>query len=538
MFKKSILTILFLLPFIAYSQAVLSNSSPASDIISGFRQLSVKQLLDTANYYFNKNSTDTALICYSLITNTSIKDTDVKQQKGVLEALNKTAVIYYNLSDYRAACEFWIRALILCEEINDDVYKSRIYSNIGNLYISFYKYDMAKLYCLNALSLCQDSIVMTGIFNNLGVIELKDEKLDTAYYYFSKSLKISRKHNDVYLCNILNNLALLYQLRKQYDSAYYYYRLSLDDAKSNSNIETEAIIYLNLGRLFFEINKIDSALFYIGLSSAMAKENSFLGTLAENYLTLSKVEEARGHKDNAFARFKRYANLKDSIFNVGKFADINQIQRMYEISKTNQQIEQLVIEKQIKERTIYYQQAIQLITLLILVLVSLVLLVIFLQKRKLSTAYTVLFEKNLKIIDLQENLSEQQMEKYKKSALTHDMQDELLDRILMLMENTAVICDTKFTIDKLAELAQSNQTYVSQVINNTLKKNFRSFLNSYRVREAQRIFTAPDAAKYTIEAVALRVGFKSRSAFRDAFKEITGVSPTFYLKSIQKQHSL
>jgi len=204
---------------------------------------------------------------------------------------------------------------------------------------------------------------------------------------------------------------------------------------------------------------------------------------------------------------------------------------MYEVSKTNQQIEQLYVEQQIKERTIYYQTVIQIFSLVVLLLVSGVLLSVFLQKRKLNTAYKALFEKNLEIINLQEKSSE----KYKQNTLTYDMQNELLDRILTLMEDASVICDPKFSVDKLADLVQSNQTYVSRVINNALKKNFRSFLNSYRIREAQRLFSEPEAAKYTIEAVALRVGFNSRNAFHDVFKEITGVSPSFYLKSVQRR---
>jgi AraC-like DNA-binding protein len=44
----------------------------------------------------------------------------------------------------------------------------------------------------------------------------------------------------------------------------------------------------------------------------------------------------------------------------------------------------------------------------------------------------------------------------------------------------------------------------------------------------------PDATKFTIESLAFQVGFKSQSAFRDAFKDITGVNPNFYLKSMQE----
>ena len=153
-------------------------------------------------------------------------------------------------------------------------------------------------------------------------------------------------------------------------------------------------------------------------------------------------------------------------------------------------------------------------------------------------AYKILFEKNLRIMDFQENSSEKKIEKYRKNLLTCDMQNELMDRILIIMNDIPIICDPEFGIDKLAELVQSNQKYVSQVINIALKKNFRLFLNEYRIQEAQRIFSDPDVTKYTIESVALRVGFKSRNTFHNVFKEITGVTPNFYLKSMQEQHDL
>jgi AraC-like DNA-binding protein len=266
-------------------------------------------------------------------------------------------------------------------------------------------------------------------------------------------------------------------------------------------------------------------LFYIGLSNDVAKQNGFLKISSDNYLLLSKIEKSRGRNKSALDLYEKYASLKDSIFNVEKFGEINQLQRLYEISKTNNQIEQLVVEKQIKEKTIQYQKIIWIITLCVLLLVSMGLVFIYLQKRSLGIAYKTLFEKNIEIIDLKEHPSEKNTDKYKKNMPEGEMQDELLDKIFTIMEDIPVICDPKFSIDKLATLVESNNTYVSQIINNILKKNFRSFLNSYRIREAQRFFSAPDIAKYTIEAVALNVGFKSRSAFRDAFKEITGVSP-------------
>jgi YesN/AraC family two-component response regulator len=164
-----------------------------------------------------------------------------------------------------------------------------------------------------------------------------------------------------------------------------------------------------------------------------------------------------------------------------------------------------------------------------------VLTIIIVQKKQMKTAQKILFEKNAKLVELNINTDSKRLEKYRNSAQTDSMQSELLDKILALMEDTPTICDTEFSVDKLAELVSSNYTYVSQVINSVLKKNFRSLLNEYRIREAQRLLSSPDATKYTLEAIALQVGFKSRSAFREVFKKVTGVCPHFYLKSMQQQ---
>ncbi|MDR0436921.1 MAG: AraC family transcriptional regulator [Bacteroidales bacterium] len=512
--------------FIFFSIAPTANGEN-SDIISNFKHLPSQQLLDTANYYFKKNSTDTALVLYSLLINTIPKNSDIEHQKIIADAYNQSAAIYYNKRDFRAAYELLTKMLLLCEKHNYVEIKPKIYTNIGNIYFRFQKYDLAKSYYLKALDLCQDVAGIILILNNIGANETQNKKIDSAFHYLHKSLQISEQHNDFrILYSTWYNFALLYKEKKLYDSAYYYYQLSLNEAKKNNKIEKEAENLSQLGELFFEINKIDSALFYINLSNAIARENNFLNVLATNYFTLSKIERSKGNKTRALELFEKYADLKDSISDIEKFSDISQLQHLYEIAKTNEQIEQLVVKQKIRDLIMF--------TILgALFLVSIVLLYIFAQKRKLNTAYKVLVEKNLEIIEFQENSSEKYPEKYKKSALTQNMQDELLDRILPIMEDMSIICDVEFSVDKLAELVHSNQKYVSQVINNVLKRNFRSFLNTYRIREAQRLFSEPDAAKYTIDSIALRLGYKSPSTFRDAFKEITGVSPNFYLKSIQ-----
>jgi AraC-like DNA-binding protein len=524
-------------------KTLLSLNICYSQSISGYRDLSQQQLLDTANYYFYKNNVDTALIYYKAIIEMPKSPNDHEQQARTITALNRIGIIYIGMSAYSNAYKNLIDGLLLCEKYQITSEQSKIYNNLGNIYYHFKKYNIAKSYYNKALSLCENTTSLCIYCNNLGNAIAESGKIDSAFYFFYKSMQISKQYNNDHLFAVSNSIASLYGKIKQYDSAYYYYKLSLQESRKNNEIRHEAQNLSDLGRLFFENNHIDSALFYINLSNSLAEKNNFLKVMSANYFILSGIEKLRGNISKSYEYYINYADLRDSVFSTGIFSDINQFQRLYEISKTDEQIEKLFVKQQNRERVIF-------ITLCILLFLAVVLLYIYLQNRKLNRAYKVLFEKNLEIISLEENIQEKLEEKLeenlqekkgrqynnKKKHYIDGIQNELFDKILVAMEDTALICDNGFSIDKLVSMVQSNQTYVSQVIKNVTDKNFRSFLNGYRIREAQRIFSEPDISKYTIESVALRVGFKSRTSFYSAFKELIGVNPDFYLKSIKKQH--
>jgi AraC-like DNA-binding protein/Tfp pilus assembly protein PilF len=506
----------------------LGSLSQNHDVISEYRHLPPNQLLDSAGYYYGRSRFDTALIFYNLYINSPVVKERPEEPETLIKALDRAAEVYYRLCDYRRSYELSIQALDLCEKYGYDSYKSKIYINIGNIYYRFGKFDIARQYDLRALHFCRDSVLMVAILNNLGDTE---GGVDSTWHYLNRALDISMRHGKASLNDILNNLALYYQKHGQFDSALQYFRMALDEAHRTERIESQSENLHLQGRLFSEMGRTDSAVYYIERSNELAKSNRILRIQADNHLAIAQIEERRGREAAALKHFKIYTELRDSIINTEIFGDITQFQRFYEISKTDRVIEQLTIDQQVKQRIITYQM----ITVAVLILACIIFLI---QKRYLNKAYKALVAKNLTIIEFQDGSHEKYPKKYQKSDLTSAMQRELMDKILVVMENTSAICDTEFSLDHLAELVNSNRAYVSQTINATLNKNFRQFLYDYRIREAQRLFADPDTAKYTIEAVALKVGFKSRTAFREAFMDITGVSPAFYIKSMGEQLDL
>ena len=119
--------------------------------------------------------------------------------------------------------------------------------------------------------------------------------------------------------------------------------------------------------------------------------------------------------------------------------------------------------------------------------------------------------------------------KYSHSRLTEEQRETLMTRIQQLLGSTEVICQQDFTLGKLSKMADSNTTYVSQVINEKYGMTFSNVLGSLRVREACRRMTdTEDTKNFTIEAIASSVGFKSRTSFLNAFKRETGCTPSEY----------
>ncbi len=75
-----------------------------------------------------------------------------------------------------------------------------------------------------------------------------------------------------------------------------------------------------------------------------------------------------------------------------------------------------------------------------------------------------------------------------------------------------------------------SEGYVTQVMHDALGMKLVDFVNSYRVAAAREMLSDEVFAPYSLEAIGREAGFKSRSAFYQAFKSATGQTPGSYRK--------
>jgi AraC-like DNA-binding protein len=116
--------------------------------------------------------------------------------------------------------------------------------------------------------------------------------------------------------------------------------------------------------------------------------------------------------------------------------------------------------------------------------------------------------------------------KYKKSNLTDADKGMILEKIELEMGMNKYYLNHMASLEDLAKIMKFGKHHVSQVINEKLGKNFFELLAEYRVDEAKRILQADKEKKITIENLADEVGYNSKSAFNNAFKKLTGKTPS------------
>jgi YesN/AraC family two-component response regulator len=115
----------------------------------------------------------------------------------------------------------------------------------------------------------------------------------------------------------------------------------------------------------------------------------------------------------------------------------------------------------------------------------------------------------------------------KKLNLTAKQLEGFLSTMKTVMEQEKLYLLQDFQIVDLAGKLGIPVHHCSYIINNLIGKNFRDWINGYRV-EYFLVQYPIKSDKLTIEAIASESGFKNPATFYNAFKKEKGVMPTGY----------
>ena len=108
------------------------------------------------------------------------------------------------------------------------------------------------------------------------------------------------------------------------------------------------------------------------------------------------------------------------------------------------------------------------------------------------------------------------------------MLGNLYEKLLHFFKTEKPYLKSGISIAVIAVSIYSNKTYLSRLLNEKLNQNFNQFVNSYRIKEAQRLVT--EEGPIVLTELCKKVGFTSMASFTVAFKLNTGMTPGEWCK--------
>ena len=330
-------------------------------------------------------------------------------------------------------------------------------------------------------------------------------------------------------CNL--NLGAYYLKKHVLDKSLGHLKIALDLAKKSNNHYHIAHIYMKLA----ELNNVDNAYgVAVKYADSAVKHISLITDLKTLIMQIRLLASLYGglHKQAQAAVYQKRANeLSDSLKAINVTDEVTRGKIKLTQARLDLVIQQNDMSQKLHIATITSQK--QLIWLMVAVLIVIVAALAGLSYfyYKLKQTQRRLALRTIEIIN-----NEKTECQVLKTATKHTPTDHQICELKQFFIDEKPHLNNNLNLNQLAERLKTNQTYLSQIINQHYGVNFNEFVNSERIKEACLIIQQQNSkTQVTIDQLFSMVGFSSKSAFYTAFQKYTGLTPAAYVKLHQKR---
>lgn len=310
----------------AYSKAIIYEKRAAAYFEAlGAPERSSNSLNDVGLYYFLLGDYDSSLLYYQKALALDLVLSDSSRQ---LRRYKNIGIVYERKGRHDQALDYYFKAAAIGRNIGDSAQIARLSNEIGIIYKQQNRLALAIPHLHEALKIFQrqnDTLNVARALNNLGGAQLKLD-VDSAIWYFSKSLKIkrvNRKYGN--LGTALQNLGEAYQALFMYDSAEHYYRSALDLKLKEGN--PQLIIYTanHLVNLALLRSRFKEANEFLAISEGYFFQATSRNLQAEYYLLKSRLFDSLNQPLEAYEYYRKWNVLQDSLFQTERLDVLNQL---------------------------------------------------------------------------------------------------------------------------------------------------------------------------------------------------------------------
>lgn len=470
------------------------------------------------DYRLRKNKPDSALLFFTIVAGRYTPNMSAEEKREVVEALNMNYFIYsFTYLNYPKAYENLLRAHTISKELGET--SAALYFNLGSMYQLVagqgrqWKLYSKALDCYRKgvrLALAKKDMPTADMaFTNMTTLaDVVGEFANTKKEWDLYRKAHTKRNTEHYKYNITlyegTRLKIAGQLQKAAEA---YGRLIDIVPDTERNCRRRALAFVEAAEVQRLLHHFDQGLALVAEAEKLYVKYKIGDGMQSVYQTYAIFYEDMGRKADYDRSMYRYYQINDSlkayslpsnVFNMGVVMRENRELRRRNLALYHRSLEVLKSDEMAGKQ------------------------------RKTVSAPAV-----------EENNAATASSKYHHSTLSDADKDRIAQLVQQVMEQTEVIIQPDFTVEKLAQNISTGQKYVSQVINETFECNFNTLLGRYRICEACRRFNNPQRyGSYTIESIARDLGFKSRSNFATTFKKHTGLNPSEYLRLAKEKNGL
>ena len=343
-------------------------------------------------FFDYKSQLDSARAKYELSRQTF---KDIKDFTNESVAIRNIAILDYRLGNYAPALEILEEGKeLLLKSRKDSIYLVPYFQLIGQIHNDKGNYQIAAKEVINALKILNTvdrPIDKADALNLLGDIETSQKHYQSAIDHNLEAVEIYRNYNDkTFESQALNYIGLNYYHLNKYQTSIEYLLQALEITEELNLLDIHCSTLINLGKSHLKLNEIDVSIDFLNRALKVAesiKEKSkialALNELANVYIQKNELKTsinlinraiqigdsittkttlARSYYNRAIAYsksknfamafndYRKYKRLNDSIYDIAKSQQIEELKTIYETEKKEQQIAQQETEISLLEQ--------------------------------------------------------------------------------------------------------------------------------------------------------------------------------------------
>lgn len=247
---------------------------------------------------------------------------------GESRALRNIANTYRLTGDYNKALEILLQQLEVDEKNNIPDKLASTLMNIGILQYQLKDFKKALPYYLQSDSIIRvnkiESLTYFS-FQNLGEFYEQVGKLDSAFFYYDKSLvRAIALKNNYYIGATKSGLGNCYVKNNDKEKGLALYYEALTFLKLANEEDMYCQTAYNMARIFDEKKQKDSALHYARIMLGLAEKDNFQSRKLDASAFLANFYKKQNRPDSALLYFEQMVQIRDTINSLEKVKDFQQ----------------------------------------------------------------------------------------------------------------------------------------------------------------------------------------------------------------------